>query len=197
MLNIWDCEGDGCMDACTTALARANITTVSDCTRLGRLTYGEARALGALPRGGSLVAFTGAGGTDAAACAVTDYDPSLACVLSSSDQAGVTPVDAVPGVKTRTARGARLRYGCWRSDAGHAAAMERMVRANDRARMIASMSPALCAHAVGAIARRVHRLGGERYVRAGAGAVAGERRVCGGRRVAQLVPSARRAGERA
>ena len=139
MLNIWDCEGDGCMDACTTALARANITTVSDCTRLGRLTYGEARALGALPRGGSLVAFTGAGGTDAAACAVTNYDPSLTCVSSGSDKAGVTQVDAVPNAKTSTARGVRLRHGCWRSDAGYAAAMERMVRADDRARMIASI----------------------------------------------------------
>ena len=185
------------MHACTTELARANITTVSDCTRLGRLTYGEARALGALPRGGSLVAFTGAGGTDAAACAVTDYDPSLACVLSSSDQAGVTPVDAVPGVKTRTARGARLRYGCWRSDAGHAAAMERMVRAADRTHMLDSFSPVRYAHVVGAITRRVHRVCEERCVRAGAGAVARERRIGGGRRVAQLVPSARRAGERA
>eukprot|EP01048_Picozoa_sp_COSAG05_P013464 COSAG05_NODE_1437_length_4887_cov_5.343150_2_plen_346_part_00 len=79
MLLFSDCEGDGCSAALATALKNAGFATVSDCSELETLTYGQALAKGHVAGGGSALAFTGAGGSNGAACANTYYDSSLAC----------------------------------------------------------------------------------------------------------------------
>ena len=72
VLYVTSCDGDeGCMDAAKALLAKKNVYTISECANLQGLTYGEAKKLGKLRKGGSLIAVI--------ECTTENYDPSLAC----------------------------------------------------------------------------------------------------------------------
>jgi hypothetical protein len=116
MLNVWDCEGSGCMESVQAEARAAGAAVVDDCGRLAGLTLGEARTLGKLSRGGALIVFTGGGGPNAAACATTHYDSSLECVsvLATEDKAA-----------------APLFKGCWVSDNDHDAKIKSMLNQLD------------------------------------------------------------------
>ena len=118
MLNVWDCEGSGCMASVEEEARAAGAGVVSDCGRLAGLTLGEARTLGKLPHGGALLVFTGGGGANAAACATTHYDSSLECVSALAQQS--TNEEASP-----------LFRGCWTSDKAHDVKITSMLKQLD------------------------------------------------------------------
>lgn len=74
--------------------------------------------MGKLGTGGSLLVVTGSGGSNGAACAKTDYDPSLECISllgAAAPEAGATPF-----------------RGCWTSDKGHQAKINEMLAQLDK-----------------------------------------------------------------
>lgn len=98
-----------CMRSVDAALAAHNISNLRDCSVLGSLTFGMARARAALQGGGSLLAITGTPAEhDGAACSYGNYDPTIAC-------SGFEP----------------KRYGCWQSDATRAYPVGRMLAGLD------------------------------------------------------------------
>lgn len=115
LLSIWDCVGDGCMEAVGKQLSVHNISTVVDCSELRSLTYSGARARAELPGGGSLLAITAAQwAPDGAACSVGNYDPTMACtgrIDGDDDDSSY--------------------YGCWLSDATRAYPVGRMLEQLD------------------------------------------------------------------
>jgi hypothetical protein len=120
MLNVWDCEGDGCMDAVTSLVRTAKITTISDCATLKGLTLGAARALGALPDGGALLVITGTGSASGAACAKSHYDATLECYGESKQQ-----------LRQQALPRDGLVNGCWKTDADHQEHVDRMLTSLD------------------------------------------------------------------
>jgi len=114
-LHIWDCAGDGCESAVLAVLTNRNITTIADCARLQTLMYGEAKEIGALAGGGSLLALTGSSG-----CSQDNYDPSIAC-------SGYTSGDSDDSKRNDTREsGLPREYGCWITDESRALPVDRI-----------------------------------------------------------------------
>jgi hypothetical protein len=116
MLNVWDCQGSGCMASVEAEARAAGAAVVDDCAHLAGLTLGEAKVLGKLSGGGALLVFTGGGGPNAAACATTHYDGSLECVSVLAEQEEAA---------------APLFRGCWTSDKDHGAKITSMLKQLD------------------------------------------------------------------
>jgi len=146
-LHLWDCTGDGCDDELASILAALELHVITDCSELKGLTLGEARALGALPRGGSLLALTTEGG-----CSEGNYDPSVACSGYSSDDGdskkaapaaqvagGATPRVAAEGSLEAGGNGHGAlphKYGCWETDSTKSLPLDRMFGYLDRTSQI-------------------------------------------------------------
>ena len=109
-LHLWDCAGDGCPRALSATLASRNITVVTNCSILAGLTYGEAKALGTLPGGGSILALTVDNG-----CSESNYDPSITCTGHRASAVGADEVATSP-----------QWYGCWLTDASREIPIRRM-----------------------------------------------------------------------
>ena len=71
-MDIWDCVGEGCMDAATTALTSAGVPIMDSCADLDGLTLGGLKAMAQTAGSGLLIAST-------ADCANSNYDSTLAC----------------------------------------------------------------------------------------------------------------------
>lgn len=72
VLYVTDCEGDdGCLDKTQELLASQEVHTISDCNDLSTLTYNQAKELGKLKKGGSLISVIG--------CTTENYDPEINC----------------------------------------------------------------------------------------------------------------------
>ena len=116
-LHLWDCTGDGCDAALAAALTARNLSVLDNCSQLTGLTYGDAKARGALPGGGALLALTVEGG-----CAVSNYDASINCAgyESGAEAAQATTTGALELGGTADAGRAEAalphQYGCWTTD---------------------------------------------------------------------------------
>ena len=101
---------------------------ITSCDTIAGLTYGDAKAKGALPGGaaGSLLVLTGSGGSQGTSCCDTHYDSSLECatLLASNGMSRNAPYDE---------GGASLPLvdGCWKSDASHQKFIDRMLKQLD------------------------------------------------------------------
>jgi hypothetical protein len=72
VLYVNSCDGDdGCLDKTKELLDKKNVYTMSQCSDLHSLTYGQAKRLGRLHKGGHLIVVIG--------CTTENYDDTLAC----------------------------------------------------------------------------------------------------------------------
>ncbi|CAJ1329344.1 unnamed protein product [Effrenium voratum] len=140
LLYSWDCTGDGCDQKMAEVFAKENITVISDCQQLGRLSLEEAARLARLPGGGQVLVITD--------CVQSDYDEALACSGFDGPSAEAA-LAALPGcgdlggfeaqrrcgeaLRGRLGQGRRLRsqvlgyYQCWQGATNADFAVKRLM----------------------------------------------------------------------
>lgn len=120
VLTVWDCETEsGAASTCdaevSSQLSDLKLIPVTSCDDLLHITVGEAKKLGQLETGGSLLVVTGAEGPGGASCSTGNYDSAIACWgetrrrATSNDTDTDTDTDADTDVEIFGA------YSCWDS----------------------------------------------------------------------------------
>lgn len=83
LMHIWDCGSDGSADChalVNEALSAKKLRAVTDCNEMHNVSVGEAKKMGALPSGGSLLPIVPARGRDVGeGCSKSNYNEKIRC----------------------------------------------------------------------------------------------------------------------